>query len=87
MQAIKKNIERMIEVISDANCQSAHNVVSELPWEHDPVTAQVANDYNRLLGGGLDTALIIDESGLSKKGKESVGVARQRCGRLGKVDN
>jgi len=87
MQAIKKNIERLIEVISDANCQSAHNVVSELPWEHDPVTAQVANDCNRLLSGGLDTALIIDESGLTKKGKEPVGVAHQWCGRHGKVDN
>jgi SRSO17 transposase len=30
---------------------------------------------------------VIDESGFAKKGKASVGVARQHCGRLGKVDN
>jgi len=31
--------------------------------------------------------LIIDESGIEKQGKMSVGVARQYCGRLGKVEN
>jgi SRSO17 transposase len=31
--------------------------------------------------------LMIDESGVPKKGDESVGVARQWCGQLGKVDN
>jgi SRSO17 transposase len=31
--------------------------------------------------------LIIDGSGVPKQGTESVGVARQYCGRLGKVDN
>jgi SRSO17 transposase len=30
---------------------------------------------------------VIDESGFVKKGKESAGVARQYCGRLGKVEN
>jgi hypothetical protein len=69
MQTIKKNIERMIGVISNANCQSAHNVVSELPWEHEPVSAQVANDCNRLLGGGLDIALILTKVAFRRKGR------------------
>src|SRR3954462_4975334 len=30
---------------------------------------------------------IVDESGMPKKGKRSVGVARQYCGEVGKVDN
>jgi SRSO17 transposase len=37
--------------------------------------------------GSPDAALVIDGSAFSKKGEESVGVARQWCGRLGKVDN
>jgi SRSO17 transposase len=87
MQAIKKNIERMTEVVPDADYQSVHHFVSQSPWEHQPALDQVARDCDRLLGGGPDTALIIDESGLPKKGNESVGVARQWCGRLGKTDN
>jgi len=31
--------------------------------------------------------LVIDESGMPKKGKHSAGVARQYCGQLGKVEN
>lgn len=31
--------------------------------------------------------LVFDPSGFPKKGTELVGVARQWCGRLGKVDN
>jgi SRSO17 transposase len=38
-----------------------------------------------LIGPG--GALILDESGNPKQGDKSVGVARQNCGRLGKVDN
>jgi len=87
MQAIKKNIERMIEVVPGANYQSVQNFVSTSPWAHEPVLSQIASDCNRLLGSGPDTALIIDESGLAKKGNESVGVSRQWNGRLGKVDN
>jgi len=30
---------------------------------------------------------MFDESGFAKKGDDSVGVARQYCGRTGKVDN
>jgi SRSO17 transposase len=40
-----------------------------------------------LLRGHDDTLLVIDESGIPKKGKHSAGVARQYCGQLGKVEN
>src|SRR5438552_2265132 len=37
--------------------------------------------------GDHDGVLAVDGSGFPKKGTESCGVARQWCGRLGKVDN
>src|SRR5437588_5333781 len=37
--------------------------------------------------GEPDGVLIVDESGCVKKGQDSVGVARQYCGTLGKVEN
>ena len=47
---------------------------------------RVAKEINAHLGGE-DTVLCLDESGFTKKGKKSAGVARQYNGRLGKVDN
>jgi len=37
--------------------------------------------------GSPEAVLVVDGSGFPKKGEDSVGVARQWCGRLGKVDN
>src|SRR6188508_321945 len=51
------------------------------------VLDRVARDANTLLGGTDDSFLVIDETGFPKKGRDSVGVGRQWCGRLGKVDN
>jgi len=37
--------------------------------------------------GHPDAAIIFDESGFSKKGDDSIGVGKQYCGTLGKVEN
>jgi SRSO17 transposase len=87
MQAGRKNVERMTEVVPETEYQSLQHFTSHSPWEHRPVMDQVALDADRLLGGSPDSALVLDESSMPKKGKKSVGVARQWCGRLGKVDN
>lgn len=87
LQAETKNMERMEEVVPDADHQALQHMLSVSSWEERAVLDQVAQDANRLLGGKADSCLLIDESGCPKKGKHSVGVARQWCGQLGKVEN
>src|SRR5712692_10588081 len=55
-------------------------------WDDAPLREEVRGQVKRHLGQG-DGVLVCDPSGFPKSGRESVGVARQWCGRLGKVDN
>lgn len=87
MQARRKNMERMEEVVPECDYQSLHHFVSESAWDAQAVSDQVAVEADRLLGGSVDSCLLLDESSFEKKGEKSVGVARQWSGRLGKVDN
>jgi len=77
----------MAAVVEDGCAQQFQHFISHAPWRHEPVIEQIARDADRLLGGQPDSALILDESSCVKQGDHSVGVARQWCGRLGKVDN
>jgi SRSO17 transposase len=80
-------MERMEEAVPDADEQQLQHFLSVSPWEEDAVWAQVTHEANAILGGHADSSLIIDESGITKKGVHSAGVARQYNGRLGKIDN
>lgn len=74
--------------VVDAGCaQQFQHFISNSPWDHEPVVAQIGVDADRLLGGKPSSSLLIDESSFPKQGKHSVAVARQWTGRLGKVDN
>jgi SRSO17 transposase len=74
--------------VVDASCaQQLQHFISNSPWDHAAVVAQIGRDADRLLGGKPTSSLIIDESSFAKQGDRSVGVARQWSGRLGKVDN
>ena len=87
MQARRKNMERMEEVVPDCDYQSLQHFLSNSEWDARAVLDQVAVEANRHLGGAADSCLLLDESSFEKKGQKSVGVARQWSGRLGKVDN
>lgn len=77
----------MATVVDESCAQQFQHFISNSPWDHQPVLAQVSQDADRLLGGKPSSCLIIDESSFAKQGDRSVGVARQWSGRLGKVDN
>ena len=55
-------------------------------WDDEPLRSELRRQVKMHLGQG-DGVLVFDPSGFVKSGCQSVGVARQWCGRLGKVDN
>jgi SRSO17 transposase len=60
--------------------------VGEGCWDDAAVRAELQAHVAEQLGHA-DGVLIVDGMAVPKKGTESCGVARQWCGRLGKVDN
>jgi len=87
MQARRRNILQIRDSVPHTDEQALHHFISNSRWNERAVLDKLARDANALLGGTEESFLLIDESGFPKKGRESVGVARQWCGRLGKVDN
>ena len=86
-QNLSKNMERMAEANSDVKSDSLQHFITDSPWSYRDVMDHVARDASILIGDELDAGLIIDESGIVKKGDQSVGVARQWIGNAGKVEN
>lgn len=70
-------IEAMRQRLQQAVCFS--------PWSDAEMFSRVATKIDRELPG--IEALVVDDTGFPKKGKYSVGVARQYSGTLGRVDN
>jgi len=56
------------------------------PWDDGPLRQALTRQVAEHLGQA-DGVLVCDPSAFAKSGPDSVGVARQWCGRLGKVDH
>lgn len=68
--------------------QSLHHFVAKAAWDDDALLAAVrAHALPALQERGPIRGWLVDDTGLPKKGKLSVGVARQYCGQLGKREN
>jgi SRSO17 transposase len=82
----RKSIEPIALAVEDGNVRALQRFVSDAPWDEDNMIAKYRSFVNDDLGSP-DGALIFDESGFAKKGQDSIGVAKQYCGTIGKVDN
>src|SRR5262245_54742190 len=75
-----------IAYLHDRERQSLQKFIGQHPWDPNPLVAELARKVGRRLGGP-GGVLVFDPSAFVKQGKKSVGVQRQWCGRLGKVEN
>jgi SRSO17 transposase len=89
MPGERKSVEPMAAVTApDRVCaqhQSLLYFVGIAPWSDEKLVAKVCELVMPTMGP--IKAWIIDDTAFPKKGKHSVGVARQYCGQLGKQDN
>ena len=82
----RKSIEPMALQVEGGHIRGMQRFISDAVWDEE----QIRWNYHHLVAeemGDPDGVLMFDETSFVKKGKDSVGVARQYCGTLGKVEN
>ncbi|HEY3546754.1 MAG TPA: transposase [Propionicimonas sp.] len=80
---------KSVEPIAIASGQSRgplQHFVGASTWSESPILALLRTQVATELGEA-DGVIVLDGSAVAKKGRDSVGVVRQWCGRLGKVEN
>jgi SRSO17 transposase len=87
----RKSVEPMAARVEPARVgaahQSLHHFVAKAEWSDAALLAAVrASVLPAIVGHGPIEAWIVDDTGMPKKGRHSVGVARQYCGQLGKQE-
>ena len=92
MPAARKSVEPMAAMTAPARAAAQHqsllHFVGQAPWSDAAVLTKVRDlVLPAIERAGPIEAWIIDDTGFPKKGRHSVGVARQYCGQLGKQDN
>ena len=92
MPGERKSVEPLAAVTAPARVAAQHqsllHFVGNAPWSDERVLAKVREQVLPSIerSGGVE-AWIVDDTGFPKKGRHSVGVARQYCGQLGKQEN
>jgi len=84
--AERKNGWQLAEHLGEATPDGIQHLLARADWDADAVR----DDLTRYVSGALgdpDGVLVIDETGFPKRGDRSVGVQRQYCGAVGKVEN
>jgi SRSO17 transposase len=88
----RKSVEPMAARVEPARVgaahQSLHHFVAQAAWDDGAVLAAVRDMVLPAIQAQSPIrAWIIDDTGMPKKGRHSVGVGRQYCGQVGKQEN
>ena len=81
----RRNAENLSESVG-IPARAMQRFLTEARWSDDSVTGQL-QEYLASKLGHPEAVWVLDGSDFPKQGRKSAGVARQYCGRLGKVAN
>ena len=81
----RRNAENLSETVPES-ARGMQRFLTDSPWEDDAVIARLQEYLTPKLGHS-EAVWVLDSSDFPKQGRKSAGVARQYCGRLGKVAN
>ncbi len=82
----RKNGWQLAEELGEHGPRGMQRLLAEADWDEDAVRDDLRSYVSEFLGeeNGI---LVLDETGFIKKGKRSVGVARQYSGTAGRIEN
>lgn len=80
-------MHQLCKEVPNSRYDSMQHFISNSPWDEEGLRKKLQRDVFALIGDPVNGAILLDESGIPKQGKMSVGVQRQHCGRLGKIEN
>ncbi len=86
LPAERKSITPISARVAPEDSDQLNHFIAASTWDTAPLEHVLCEKADAMLGGD-DAHLIIDDTGIPKKGKKSVGVAHQYCGALGKNAN
>jgi SRSO17 transposase len=86
LSKLERKTSEPIAYLAGRERKPVQNFVGAGAWDDEAVMGELRRHVGEELADP-DAVLVLDPSGFSKKGTKSCGVARQWCGRLGKVDN
>ena len=81
------NLQRLSETGVCKDYFQLQHFISDSPWDAQELMDRVSKEAGSRLTTNKLIGLHIDETGVRKKGKHSIGVDRQYCGNIGKIDN
>jgi SRSO17 transposase len=83
---VKRKNSETIGYLHGQDRHAMQKFIGQSLWDDGLLIRELSRQVGAELGEA-DGVLVFDPSAFKKQGKDSVGVARQWCGRLGKIDN
>src|SRR5262249_55845692 len=86
LSKLERKTSEPIAYLAGQERKPVQNFVGAGGWNDEAVMAELRSHVTEELADP-NAVMVLDPSGFPKKGTNSCGVARQWCGRLGKVEN